>query len=213
MKVGYALKRKGWKVSKIIEDALKKVSSGDLSQAPFPLVGAEARIYLNGAATAYQHALEMMPDYDQLQERLRVAEAEHVDAQNDLVLLNTKYQKIRQQLQTDADTIAIAKQWIGDNPRDELILNLTDRLSHALQRIEVSEKQEPIYQLYSEQRGWADIDKQSYDNNTRAGHKTRIVYAALVVPAKQECNHDYHYFGDQKIRRCNKCCCLEDKPS
>lgn len=43
----------------IIEEALKKVSSGDLSQAQFPLTGNSARAYLAGAASAYQHCLEM----------------------------------------------------------------------------------------------------------------------------------------------------------
>lgn len=44
----------------IIEAALKKVSSGNLAEAPFPLIGENAQCYLNGAASAYQHALEML---------------------------------------------------------------------------------------------------------------------------------------------------------
>lgn len=48
----------------IIEDCLKRVSSGDLAEAPFPLVGEEARIWLAGAASAYQHALEMLSPCD-----------------------------------------------------------------------------------------------------------------------------------------------------
>jgi hypothetical protein len=43
----------------VIEGALKISSSGDLSQAPFPLVGQEAQIHLNAQSEAYLHALEM----------------------------------------------------------------------------------------------------------------------------------------------------------
>lgn len=43
----------------IIEEALKKVSSGDLSEAPFTLTGDIAKAYLSGSASAYQHCLEM----------------------------------------------------------------------------------------------------------------------------------------------------------
>lgn len=44
----------------VVEAALKRVSSGNLAEAPFPLTGSEAKCWLNGAATAYQHALEMI---------------------------------------------------------------------------------------------------------------------------------------------------------
>lgn len=44
----------------IVEEALKRVSSGNLAEAPFPLTGDEAKCWLNGAASAYQHALEMI---------------------------------------------------------------------------------------------------------------------------------------------------------
>lgn len=43
----------------IIEAALKKCTSGDLSQAPFPLVENSARAYLRVSAEAYQYCLEM----------------------------------------------------------------------------------------------------------------------------------------------------------
>lgn len=41
----------------IIEAALQRVSTDDLSQAPFPLVGEEARIHLEGKQSAYSAAL------------------------------------------------------------------------------------------------------------------------------------------------------------
>lgn len=44
----------------IVEAALKRVSSGNLAEAPFPLTGSDAKCWLSGAATAYQHALEMI---------------------------------------------------------------------------------------------------------------------------------------------------------
>lgn len=43
----------------IIEENLKRISKGDLGEAPFPLTGNSARAWLHGATTAYQHALEM----------------------------------------------------------------------------------------------------------------------------------------------------------
>lgn len=44
----------------VLEHKLAAVSSGDMSQAPFPLVGREAEIWLQASASAYQHALEML---------------------------------------------------------------------------------------------------------------------------------------------------------
>lgn len=43
----------------VIEKAMKASASGDLTQAPFPLVGDEARAYLSGLTAGYLHALEM----------------------------------------------------------------------------------------------------------------------------------------------------------
>lgn len=43
----------------VIEVALKACTNGDLSQAPFPLRGQEARIHLDAQGGAYLHALEM----------------------------------------------------------------------------------------------------------------------------------------------------------
>jgi len=43
----------------VIQQSLKKCSSGDISQAPFPLVGQTAHIHLNAQSSAYLHALEM----------------------------------------------------------------------------------------------------------------------------------------------------------
>jgi len=43
----------------VIEVALKACTNGDLSQAPFPLCGQEARIHLDAQGGAYLHALEM----------------------------------------------------------------------------------------------------------------------------------------------------------
>ena len=45
---------------KIIEEALAKASSGDLSQAPFTLTGSDAALWLRATASAYRHALEML---------------------------------------------------------------------------------------------------------------------------------------------------------
>jgi hypothetical protein len=43
----------------VADAALKRSSSGDLTQAIFPLVGQEAEIHLSGTSAAYQYALEM----------------------------------------------------------------------------------------------------------------------------------------------------------
>lgn len=49
--------RKG---TEIIERCLKKVAAACPSDAPFPLVGDEARLWHQAQAEAYRHALEMM---------------------------------------------------------------------------------------------------------------------------------------------------------
>lgn len=45
----------------VIEAALAKASKLNPLDAPFPMVGEEALAYLKGSASAYQHALEMIP--------------------------------------------------------------------------------------------------------------------------------------------------------
>lgn len=49
--------RKG---TEIIERCLKKAAAASPSDAPFPLVGDEARLWHQAQAEAYRHALEMM---------------------------------------------------------------------------------------------------------------------------------------------------------
>jgi len=44
----------------IIEACLRKAVRADPGDVPFPLVGAEAVLWHQAQATAYQHALEMM---------------------------------------------------------------------------------------------------------------------------------------------------------
>lgn len=52
---------KYWKDgSKIIEGCLAKSLDADPSDAPFPLIGNDAKIWHLAQANAYRHALEMM---------------------------------------------------------------------------------------------------------------------------------------------------------
>jgi hypothetical protein len=51
----------------IIESCLKRVSNGNLNEAPFPFTGISARAWLDGASAAYQHALEMYIPASKLQ--------------------------------------------------------------------------------------------------------------------------------------------------
>lgn len=44
----------------VIEKAMKVAYRGDWQDAPMPLIGDEARLWLRAQAEAYQHALEMM---------------------------------------------------------------------------------------------------------------------------------------------------------
>jgi hypothetical protein len=44
----------------VVEQSFAKACKMDPSDAPFPLVGAEAQSHLTGRRDAYQHALEMM---------------------------------------------------------------------------------------------------------------------------------------------------------
>jgi hypothetical protein len=48
----------------VIEAALKKAETGDPNNAPFGFDYYESCAYLQGLATAYQHALEMMVKTD-----------------------------------------------------------------------------------------------------------------------------------------------------